>query len=99
MEKTIFKVKMESEPSSEAFLEKFGEGIECEGFCVIGKSDDGTSVAIHHMNVMGLANAIADSDELMAAAAIAKGLREAREIQAHGKLKGLADLLKNGLRD
>ena len=56
--------------------ETYGQGIECDGFCIIGDTAERNSVAIHHMSVDSMSAAISGCDNLLSAAILAKAKRE-----------------------
>ena len=92
-----YRIKVESVDGTDLRLdEQYKDGIECDGFVIVAHDRTGNTVAIHHMNVLGIAQGMADSDELMAGAAIAEGLKKSKAIMARSKLKGLAGLFGNG---
>ena len=92
-----YRIKVESVDGMDLRLdEQYKNGIECDGFVIVAHDGEGSTVAIHHMNVLGIAEGIADSDELMAGAAIAEGIKKSKAIMARSKLKGLAGLFGNG---
>lgn len=56
--------------------ETYGDGIECDGFVIIGDTKKRNSVAIHRMNIDGISDAIAQTDNLLSAAILAKAKHE-----------------------
>ena len=90
-----YRIKVEViDGNGEELDKRYERGIECDGFAIIGNNEDEATVAIQHMNIRGLAEAISTSDDLYAASYIAQGYRKAGAITARGKLKGLADLFR-----
>lgn len=54
----------------------YGEGIECDGFCIIGDLPDRRKVAIHGMSIDMLSDAIRSSDQLLSAGILAKAKKD-----------------------
>ena len=75
--------------------ERYGEGIECDGFVIIGDNDEGAAVAIHDINSMNIAMDIAGNDQLYAASIVAKALHESKKILANSRMNDkMGDLLR-----
>ena len=90
------------EPLNSEMEENFSDelrSLECEGFTVIAEQGDGTIVAVNHMNNLGIAKAIAGNTTLSAASRIAKGLREAAEIERKGKKEDFLSYMLRGELD
>lgn len=68
MAKYLIKVEQVEGTFDQEFKEMFTAGIECEGFMIVCKQEDGTSVAIHNMNLMDLASTIKNTKHLNNAA-------------------------------
>ena len=68
------------------------KGIENDGFVLVLYDDDRDvlSVTLNHVTVMELAEAIHHNSELMQAAAIAMGLRQAKEILRESQREEIA---------
>lgn len=83
------------------FDEAMVEGVACDGFAIIARVDDGYKVIMHATGIDDLATAISKSDELLAAATVAKARKEADEILAKAKMRSmlnggsLADMFRN----
>ena len=58
MAKYIIKVEQVEGTMDPEFKEVYGAGIECEGFMIVGKQEDGKNVAIHGLNLLDLASII-----------------------------------------
>lgn len=69
----------------EALNERFGNGIECDGFAMIVDRGEGYMTAIHMMNVDDISDAIKGDDKLMSAAILAKAKREIIDIAVKGE--------------
>ena len=89
-------IKIESKDNDTEFKEAFGKGMECDGFCIIAKQEDGHNVAIHGMSVDMIADSIAASDSLLSAAILGKAKREIKTINKPRAEDALRKLL-NGL--
>ena len=66
-----YRIKVECLDGSEVLDEEYRAGIECEGFKLITKMTDATGLAIEHMSVDGISDALRKQDQLMAAAILA----------------------------
>ena len=53
---------------SPEFAEVYGDGIECEGFLLVGKAVGGAHVSIHNMNLLDIALSIKSDKHLINAA-------------------------------
>ena len=74
-------IKVESMDMDEALDERYTNGIECDGFCIVADNDEDTAVCIHQISLQGLAGAFADSPTLLAAAHIGKAIREGNDMK------------------
>ena len=95
----LYRVKVEPIYGTDAELdEEYLRGLDCDGFVIIAHQSDGNLVAIQHMNILGIAQGIADSSELRAGAALAEGIKKGQEIiareKASNRLNDLADLFR-----
>lgn len=68
-----------------------GGGVECNGFTIIADECDGCTTVLHHVTTMDVAKAMASNGTLMAAATIAKAVREAKKYEHEDNL---AEMLK-----
>ena len=96
MDKYRIHVEMIEGEDREGFEAAYGEGMEAKGFVIITKEEDGHTAAIHGVSPMDIAEAIANNDNLYAAAQIARGLREAKEIMKKKKMSRTLDRLFKG---
>ena len=64
------------------YMKKLSEdGMECEGFCIIGVKDESEhSCTFHDLSIMRLAKAMAGTSEVLQAAVLAKALNDAKVI-------------------
>ena len=86
-----YRIRVESmDPADEELRAEFRMGIDCDAFCFLMKTEDGWDVAIHDVNTEDIAFGIAESPQLLAAAIIARGIRDAmrykRELRGDGLL-------------
>lgn len=87
MSKYRIRVEMIEGEDGERFDERFAEGIECNGFVILGDKGDDACCAIHDVNTMRIAEMIAHHSDMSAAAVIAQALREAEEIKRKGEME------------
>lgn len=66
-----YRIRVECLDGSEELDEEYRAGIECEGFTLITRMPDATGIAIEHMSVDGISDALRKQDQLMAAAILA----------------------------
>ena len=100
MDKHAYRVKVEviGDEGEHPIDEKFLEGIECDGFVIIGDQGESSAVSIHHLTVRDIAYSISHSDSLLAASVIAKAYNEANDMIGKSKMNSLASILR-GLDD
>lgn len=79
----------------EALDERYGNGIECDGFALVADCGERYTTAIHKMSVDGISDGIKGDDKLMSAAILAKAKREIIDIAVKGDRK--RELLKKML--
>lgn len=67
------------------YMKKLSEdGIECEGFCIIGVKDEGEhSCVFHDLTIKRLAEAMAGTSEVLQAAVLAKAINDIKVIGKH----------------
>lgn len=100
MGKNTYRIKIEviggdgEHPIDERLL----DGIECNGFVIIGDQGESSTVIIHHLTVRDIADSIAHEDSLLAASVIAKAYNEANDMIGKRKMNSLASILR-GLDD
>ena len=76
-----YRIKVEALDPAEELWAEYRMGIECNGFCIIGDCDDGYDTSIHQMSVVQIADIMADDENLIAAACIARGMAEGRQYE------------------
>ena len=74
-----YRIRIEALDPAEELRAEYRMGIECEGFCIIAKHEKGHHTAIHDLDTVDIANCMANDENLMEAACIAKGMFEAKE--------------------
>lgn len=99
MDKYRIHVEMIEGVDREGFEATFGKGLEGKGFVIIAQEEDGCTAAIHGVDTLDIAKMIDHNDKLYAAAQIARGLREAREILKKEKVSSIMDRLLRGGED
>lgn len=73
-------IKVESMDMNEPLDERYGKGIECDGFVIMADQDDGYKVCIHHLNVNDISAIIAEDSKLLGAGMLAKARREVADM-------------------
>ena len=97
-EQKKYRIKVEViDGSGEELDSEYTDGIECAGFVILGICEDGCNTALHHVTTLGIAKSIAGSDNMMAAATIAKGILDAQQYEAKGKMEKLLSALKGSM--
>lgn len=86
-------IRVESMDHDEALDERYGKGIECDGFVVLANKGEGCQVAIHNVNVDTISDMIAGSRQMIAASALAKGKREAADMLRKNEMGDLLGML------
>lgn len=70
-----------AETEHEYMKELSEEGIECNGFCIIGVEDEKNhNCTFHDLTIKRLAEVMSDTSEVLQAAVLAKALNDARVI-------------------
>lgn len=75
-----YRIKIEALDPAEELRAEYRMGIECEGFCIIADQEDGHDTSIHHMSTGDIAACMANDENLMEAACIARGMFEAKNV-------------------
>ena len=78
-------IRVESMDHDEALDERYGNGIECDGFALIADSGKGYTTAIHKMSVDSISDGIKGDEKLISAAILAKAKREIIDISVKGE--------------
>lgn len=76
MNNYLIKVEPLTEEGKENLSEEYLDGVECEGFAMIGDKGGKALVSVQNMDIVQLAQCIFRSDTIMAAAHIAKAMKE-----------------------
>lgn len=74
-----YRIKVEALDPAEELRAEYRMGIECDGFCIIAKYEKGHHTAIHDLDTVDIASCMANDENMMEAACIAKGMFEAKE--------------------
>lgn len=69
--------------------EELKRPIECSGFQIFAFQEDGVQSVLHHVNLYGLAKAIAKSDKMLAAAHLGKAMKEVEEMTSKSNVSSL----------
>lgn len=69
-----------SERGEKELPEKLRGGVECEGFVLMSNTAAGNAVILQGVRRIDVAAGIASSDDLMAAAYVAKALRKSKKL-------------------
>ena len=67
-----YRIKVEALDGNKELNERYADGIECDGFVIIGHEDDGNTVAIEHLTIDDISSAIANNNILLASGVLAK---------------------------
>lgn len=78
-----YRIKVELIGEGKAMLdERLTEGIECNGFVIIGDRDDNQGVTVKHdVNDIDIAGLIAEDAGMLGASLIAKAMKDACELK------------------
>lgn len=87
MGKYRIRVEMIEGEDREGFEKAYAEGVECTGFAILAKDEDGHESMIHGVSQINIATMIASNSEIRAAAAIAEGMVKAGEIRSKGRIE------------
>lgn len=74
-----------------------GGGIECDGFVILGDRGQDVATLIHGLTTTEVAQSIACHGTLIAAATIAKALREARQYERESEMQDRIKSILGGL--
>lgn len=79
------------------YMKKLSEdGIECEGFCIIGVKDESEhSCTFHDLSIMRLAKAMAGTSEVLQAAVLAKAFNDAEVVNRQFSTLKMAERFKD----
>ena len=93
----IYRIKVEvigEETDGHKLDERFaGEGIECNGFVILSDGEEHSTVLLHNVSNIDIANMIAPSGEMMSASLIAQAMREGKKYLDEAR-NPLVDILK-----
>lgn len=96
-------IKVESmggdEQHNEKFNEKYGEGIECDGFVILANQGKGCSVAIHDIDMDTISGIIGSNAQMLSAGILAKAKVDIAEATKSGKMKDMLRGLFGDMED
>lgn len=103
MEKeTKYRIKVEliGEPDKDGLklLETVGEGIECNGFVILGDNEDHALTLIHNMNIKDIAESIMPDKELMQAAILAQAYFNTDMVMKEHAFRSVSELLTEAIK-
>lgn len=75
--------------------EKLTEGIECNGLVILGDRDKKGTIIKHDVNVIDIAELIAEDADMLGASLIAKAMKDAYELQKKARAGDLFGKLLN----
>lgn len=75
--------------------EKLTEGIECNGFVIIGDRDEQGDIIRHDVNDIDIAGLIAEDADMLSASLIAKAMKDAYELKKKERAGNLLGKLLN----
>ena len=78
-------IKVESMDHDEALDERYGNGIECDGFALVADCGERYTTAIHKMSVDSISDGIKGDNKMMSAAILAKAKREIIDLAVKGE--------------
>lgn len=84
MEKPIYRIKVEmigEEQEGTRVPVALREGVECDGFAILTTKGEDGRTSLHNITAIDLATLIAQNDETMGAAIVAKALRDSIAIK------------------
>lgn len=80
-----YRIKIEALDPAEELRAEYRMGIECEGFCILAKNENGHDTSIHMLNTVEIAHHISLDENLISAACIARGMAEGRQYEENIK--------------
>ena len=85
-----YRIRIECLDGSEELDEEYRAGIECEGFVMISRQEDGFDVGVEHMSIDNISDAMRKSNVLLQSAILADAKARIHEIEQKGNaLKAL----------
>lgn len=86
-------IKVESTDREEALGQRYQEGIECDGFVIMGDKGDSATTCMHDVSVDTISDMIRMDSKLMEAAILAEAKRKIGELMEQSKIEAKADAL------
>lgn len=94
-----YRIKVEALDPGEELRAEYRMGIECEGFCILMDQGEGKACsAMHDVGVLDIARILADSEETLKAAVLAKAIAEGKRLARDLKASTLAEMIMGGLQ-
>lgn len=94
-----YRIRIEALDPSEELRAEYRIGIECDGFTIIGDLEDGSDYSIHMMSTVDIAEALANDEELLSAAIIAKAMADAKRMAREMKSEKALEALVSRIRE
>ena len=94
-----YRIRIEALDPAEELRAEYRIGIECDGFTIIGDLEDGSDYSIHMMSTVDIAAALANDEELLSAAIIAKAMAEAKRMAREMKSGKALEALVSRIRE
>lgn len=81
-----YRIRIECLDGSEELDEEYLAGIECDGFVMINKHEDGFEVGIELMSIDSISSAIAQNDKLLQSAILAEAKHRVFEMAGRERI-------------
>lgn len=91
-----YRIRVEALETGVEFGKDLQQVMECDGFCMILDKGEGTEEVIHDMDMIQLAENIAECGNVLPAAGIAKAMREAEASLRKYKVSNVLDHIFGG---
>lgn len=86
-----YRIRIEALDPAEELRAEYRMGIECDGFTIITDNGDRTGITIHEMSRDAIATTIAQDEDLLSAAIVAKAMAEANRMEREMKSSRVID--------
>ncbi len=94
-----YRIKVEALDPSEELRAEYRMGMECDGFCILEKKNENDAcTAVHDVGLIDIARMMADSEEMLMAAVVAKAMAEGKHLARDLKARSLAEMIMGGLK-
>lgn len=93
------KIEVLSEPDEEdlKMLELIGDGIDCDGFLILGDKREKSTELIHEASIEDIARMIAPSVDLMQAAILAQAYFNTEMVKKEHAMRSMSKLLAEAI--